>query len=76
MRRNIRLAIVAAGPALAHGVDVGATQQDDFLSTRRRFGITNSVLASKKPCLCSDGTENGEIGRLVRPAARLKGRER
>jgi len=65
MRSKTRLAIVVAGLALAHGVDVGATQQDDFVSTLRRFGITDSVITSKKPCLCSGGAENGEIGRLV-----------
>ena len=65
MRSKIRLTIVVAGLVLAHGLEARATQQDDFLNTLRRFGITDSVFTSKKPCLCSGGTENGAIGRLV-----------
>jgi len=65
MRSKIRLTIVVAGLVLAHGLEARATQQDDFLNTLRRFGITDSVFTSKKPCLCSGGTEDGQIGRLV-----------
>ena len=65
MRSKIRLPMVVAGLVLAHGLEARATQQDDFLNTLRRFGITDSVFTSKKPCLCSGGTEDGQIGRLV-----------
>jgi hypothetical protein len=65
MRSKIRLAIVVVGLVLAHGLEARATQQADFLNTMRRFGITDSVFTSKKPCLCSGGTQDGQIGRLV-----------
>jgi len=65
MRSKLALAIVVVGLALTASAEAWATEQDTFLSVLRRVGLTDSVFTSKKPCLCTVGTQDGSVGRVV-----------
>ena len=51
------LVLVGTGPAWA-------TDEDDFLRTLKKFGITTDT-ATKKPCLCNGGILDQRAGTLA-----------
>jgi len=57
----LRAALLGA-LVLVSGSAALASNQDVFLSTLKRFGITDSVEDSKRPCLCIGGNANKLIG--------------
>jgi len=62
--RGFRLAVVAAVILSGGLVASAATPEQLFLGVLRKFGISDSVNASQKPCLCSGGLVGGLAGRL------------
>jgi len=65
MRKNLVSGMVAVALALASRPHAWASEQDAFVSLLRRFGITDDLTTSKKPCLCAGGASGGGVGRLV-----------
>src|SRR5262249_19891145 len=65
MRKNLVSGMVAVALALASSPHAWGSEQDAFVSVLRRFGITEDVTTSKKPCLCAGGASGGGVGRLV-----------
>ncbi len=62
---NFGAAILAA-VALSGGVEAwAATDEETFLGVLKKFGVTDSGLTSKKPCLCVGGNLDGHMGRLA-----------
>ena len=62
---SVRAAIVAAVVLCGSVAAVAGTDEEAFLGVFKKFGVTNSDLTSKKPCLCMGGGLDGQAGALV-----------
>ncbi len=61
---SARSALLAA-VVLCGTVEAWATDQDEFLSVLKKFGVTEFPAPSKKACLCVGGPYTLGVGRLV-----------
>src|SRR5262245_21718572 len=59
-----RSALLAAVVLCASVEAWGATQEEQFLATFKKFGVLTSAEDGKKPCLCAGGNFDGRAGRV------------
>lgn len=55
---------VLAALVLCGSLAWAVTDQEAFLAMLRKFGITDDLGASKKPCVCKGGSFDGTVGRF------------
>jgi hypothetical protein len=62
---NAVRSMLLAAVVLAVAAEAWGTEQDRFLASFKKYGVSDSFAEGKKPCLCVGGSENGMAGRLL-----------
>lgn len=62
--RKAAVSLLLAATVLGMNANAWATDQDKFVASLKKYGVTDSFDTGKKSCLCEGGTSDGKVGRL------------
>jgi hypothetical protein len=61
---SVRLVLLAGFLSIGSRA-LAATAEGKFLADFKKYDITGSLEGSKKPCLCTGGTQDGKVGVMI-----------